>query len=198
MIFIDDHPSTRGRKMKFYFGSGRLCLDFVRTLRARRGHAIEGLESAEDLDRWIDEAHLPVRFRKQAIKQDDLRAARQLRETIYEVVEATRLQSRLSSSHIALLNAHAAQPPPFPQLSAKGQISWSSPDPLNAAFSYLARDTLELVSSESASRIRECADKECTSLFFDTSRSANRRWCSAMPCANRNKVRAYRSRMRRS
>jgi predicted RNA-binding Zn ribbon-like protein len=198
MVSTGDHPATRGRNMKFYFGSGRLCLDFVRTIRARRGQAIEGLETAEDLDRWIDEAHLPVKLRKQAIKHNDLRAAHQLRESIYEAVEASRLGLRLPNSAIALLNAHAAQPPPFPQLSAKGQISWSSSDPLNAAFSYLARDTLELVGSENASRIRECADKECTSLFFDTSRSANRRWCSAMPCANRNKVRAYRSRMRPS
>jgi predicted RNA-binding Zn ribbon-like protein len=181
--------------MKFYFGSGRLCLDFARTVRARRGIAIEGLDSAEDLERWIDEARMPLKLRKHAVKPGDLEAAHQLREAIYGVIESSRLKSRLSKSHVKLLNSHAAQPLPFPQLTtSSGLLSWSSPDPLDAVFSCLARDTLELIASDSISRVRECADKECTSLFFDASRSANRRWCSAMPCANRHKVRAYRSR----
>ena len=195
MLSSGDLSWHLARRMKFYFGSGRLCLDFAGTVRARRGTSVEGLQSPEDLDRWIDQADLPLKPRRQAIKPGDLTAAHQLREAIYQVIEASRLKSQLSKSQVTLLNRYAAQPLPFPQLlAATGQLSWSSPAPLDAVFASLARDTLELVGSEGVSRVRECADPECTSLFFDTSRSANRRWCSAMPCANRNKVRAYRSR----
>jgi predicted RNA-binding Zn ribbon-like protein len=184
-----------GRGVKFYFGSGRLCLDFVRTVRARRGSSIEGLQSSADLERWIDQAGLPLKPRRQPVKPDHVIAAHQLREAIYQVVDSARLKSQLSKFPVTLLNRYAAQPLPFPQLSAAtGQLSWSSVASINAVFASLARDTLDLVGSEGILRVRECADPGCTSLFFDTSRSANRKWCSAMPCANRNKVRAYRSR----
>jgi predicted RNA-binding Zn ribbon-like protein len=181
--------------MKFYFGSGRACLDFARTLRARRGTGTEGLEGAADLERWVAEAKLPLTLPRQAIQPEDVDAAHRLREAIYQTIEAARLRSELSKSRVTQLNRYAAEPLPYPQLSAgNGELSWCSADPVAAVFSYLARDALELVASSSIDRVRECADPECTSLFFDTSRSANRRWCSAMPCANRNKVRAYRSR----
>jgi predicted RNA-binding Zn ribbon-like protein len=42
--------------------------------------------------------------------------------------------------------------------------------------------------------VRECLNEECTRLFVDLSRSANRRWCGMAECGNRHKVANYRKR----
>jgi predicted RNA-binding Zn ribbon-like protein len=45
-------------------------------------------------------------------------------------------------------------------------------------------------------RLKACADPSCRWAFYDSSRSHRRHWCSMEVCGNRNKVRAYRSRLR--
>jgi predicted RNA-binding Zn ribbon-like protein len=185
--------------MKFYYGSGRLCLDFVRTIRARRGVATEGLEQPTDLQRWVSEALPQLPRLEECIGEAQLESARNLREVIYRSIDTARTGAHLRDSDIELLNRYAAQPLAFPQLLKNGKgVYLASSSVLAHAFAQLARDAIELIASENISRVRECADKECTSLFLDTSRSSNRKWCSAMPCANRQKVRNYRSRIQAS
>ncbi|HEY5289228.1 MAG TPA: CGNR zinc finger domain-containing protein, partial [Caulobacteraceae bacterium] len=45
-------------------------------------------------------------------------------------------------------------------------------------------------------RLKMCASEECHWVFFDRSKPANRRWCNATLCGNRQKTRAYRERRR--
>ena len=45
-------------------------------------------------------------------------------------------------------------------------------------------------------RLKMCASDECQWVFYDRSKPAMRRWCSSMLCGNREKTRAYRSRLR--
>jgi predicted RNA-binding Zn ribbon-like protein len=45
-----------------------------------------------------------------------------------------------------------------------------------------------------ANQIRECGGDRCAIVYLDTSRSANRRWCSMSRCGNRHKVRERRAR----
>jgi predicted RNA-binding Zn ribbon-like protein len=45
-------------------------------------------------------------------------------------------------------------------------------------------------------RLKMCASDECSWIFFDRSKPANRRWCSSDRCGNRHKTRAYRERQR--
>ena len=47
---------------------------------------------------------------------------------------------------------------------------------------------------DSVERVRECAADDCAIVFYDESRSNNRRWCSMQRCGNRAKVRAHRAR----
>ena len=57
----------------------------------------------------------------------------------------------------------------------------------------MAREAVELFSADERERIRECAADDCAIVFYDESRSNNRRWCSMQRCGNRAKVRAHRS-----
>ena len=181
--------------MRFMFGAGRLCLDFTRTVRERRGATTEGLALPADLVRWAQEAQLPVRLVGKRLTKADVESARQLREAVYSVVRARAAGETPDAGDIERLNAHAAHASPVPHLLQDGTaLEWAVADPLEAALALIARDAVELVTSPMIGRVRECADPRCTSLFLDTSRPGKRRWCSAMPCANRQKVRAYRAR----
>jgi hypothetical protein len=48
------------------------------------------------------------------------------------------------------------------------------------------------------SRLKECGDETCRSVFFDRSRNRSGRWCSMETCGNRNKARAWRQRQGRA
>jgi predicted RNA-binding Zn ribbon-like protein len=181
--------------MKFLFGSGRLCLDFARTVRVRHGEAVEGLASAGELARWSVEARIAPPLEPNRLSPKNLEDARALREAIYKVIEARRVGRRPPAVAVKRIDAWAAHAPPTPRLIADGQrIVWSASDPFTAFQSLLARDAIDLAASPQIARVRECADEQCTSLFLDLSRAGCRRWCSEMPCANRHKVRNYRAR----
>lgn len=181
--------------MRFLFGAGRPCLDFTRTVRERRGAVTEGLALPADLARWAEEAGLPVRLRAERLNSADVETARRLREAVYSVVRARASGGTPNAADVQLLNTHAAHAPPAPRLLPGGDgVEWAASDTLQSALALIARDAIDLAASPAIARVRECADPRCTSLFLDTSRPGKRRWCSAMPCANRQKVRAYRAR----
>jgi len=45
-------------------------------------------------------------------------------------------------------------------------------------------------------RLKLCREDTCQVVFYDRSKNASRCWCSMAVCGNRNKTRAYRSRLR--
>jgi len=180
--------------VKFLFGSGRLCLDFARTVRVRHGDAIEGLASTAELARWCVEAGIAPPLEAGRLSHKDVADARALREAIYEVIRARSAGRRPPTNTVERIDEWAAHVPPTPRLAAGGKkVIWSASNPFTAFLSLLARDAIDLAASEQIARVRECADEQCTSLFLDLSRAGRRRWCSEMPCANRHKVRNYRA-----
>jgi len=63
--------------------------------------------------------------------------------------------------------------------------------------SYLALATAELLHRPDLSALRRCDGDGCGWLFLDTTRNHSRRWCDALDCGNRARVRAYARRHRR-
>jgi predicted RNA-binding Zn ribbon-like protein len=55
----------------------------------------------------------------------------------------------------------------------------------------IARSAAEIITEGGASRLRVCSNPACGLLFYDTSRTRRRRWCSMARCGNRNKVAAF-------
>lgn len=47
-------------------------------------------------------------------------------------------------------------------------------------------------------RLKACESRDCSWVFYDRSKPANRRWCSTDRCGNRHKTRAYRQRSGRT
>jgi predicted RNA-binding Zn ribbon-like protein len=67
----------------------------------------------------------------------------------------------------------------------------ASGDPLTGR---VTRLVAELIESDRWTRMRLCANDECRSVFYDTSRSRTQRWHSYEICGNKHNVAAYRNR----
>jgi len=172
---------------RFRSGAGRLCLDFVRTLRYRGTPAeTEELPDAAAWGAWIDQLG-PFSAPVHPAGADDARAAR---EAIYEL-----LTGSLRPSSRQRLNRFAALPVPAPSLTASGGLRWQAEDPAAAMLALLARDALELATSPELARVRPCAGPACGALFLDTSRPGTRRWCSMEICGNQAKKSTYRAKV---
>lgn len=186
--------------MRFLTGSGRVCLDLVRTVRERNGSAREGLVTAADCVRWFRAVGLVgtgrLALSARHVTPDDVTRLQGLREAIFALVDQRVAHRRaLDRRSLRLVNHYANAAPPVPRLRGDARtVIETAPDVLEAIFSAIARDAISLLSSSAMERVRECADPRCSSFFLDLSRPGTRRWCSEMPCANRNKVRQYRAR----
>lgn len=180
----------------FRQGSGRICLDFIRTLR-RRGtaDAIEELPDPDALGAWLRQCG-PVAASRVTVAE--VLAARQLREAIFMLVTAGRGSGLATCDPSARdrVNKAAAQPTPAPALDAAGQLSWQADEPVSATLALIARDALDLVASPTIDKVRDCASPECQAMFLDSSRPGSRRWCSMDSCGNRAKKQALRARAR--
>lgn len=171
----------------FRAGAGRLCLDFIRTLRYRGTPSeTEELPDERAWGAWID------RFGPFAapVRPVSPRDARSVREAVHEL-----LTGSLRPASRQRLNRFAALPVPAPSLTASGELRWQAADPASAMLASVARDALELVASPEFARVRRCAGDRCGALFLDTSRPGTRRWCSMEICGNQAKKSTYRAKV---
>ncbi|WP_329557010.1 CGNR zinc finger domain-containing protein [Streptomyces sp. NBC_00696] len=176
---------------RFRQGAGRLCLDFVRTLRHRGSpDVVEELPDAEALLAWVRQCG-PCAA---AIGRPDAANARELREAVHTLITDARV-GRTPDAHARdRVNSAAAHAVPVPRLTSTGQLAQHADDPVRATLSLVARDALDLVTSPSLTRLRNCAGPTCGALFLDISRPGNRRWCSMGTCGNRAKKKTLRGR----
>lgn len=186
--------------VRFREGAGRLCLDFIRTLRHRGTPAAsEELPDGSALAAWVRQCG-PCGL---DVASDSAQAAhaRELREAVHAMITAAVRTGDPASCGDAVrrqLNRAAAAPVPAPLLDASGRIRWRADDPVTATLAVIARDALDLVTSTAVTRVRECADPQCGALFLDGSRPGTRRWCSMGTCGNRAKKTTLRARRRDS
>jgi predicted RNA-binding Zn ribbon-like protein len=184
---------------RFRSGSGRICLDFMRTLRLRGlDGATEELDTPEALSAWVvqlgpypDGTVVPVP--PEAV----LHRARRIRESVYALLTAARGDggpAACPADDRALLNEAAAAAPPVPVLDEHGTLVHTAADPVGAVLADIARDALTLATSLELQRVRACAGPACAAWFLDTSRPGNRRWCSMDTCGNQAKKTTWRAR----
>ncbi|MEU5262687.1 ABATE domain-containing protein [Amycolatopsis sp. NPDC021455] len=171
---------------RFRSGAGRLCLDFIRTLRFRGTPSeTEELPDAAAWGAWIDQLG-PFSV---AVRPASVEEARALREAVHSLLTEPAVRPVVRQR----LNRFAALPVPAPSLTSSGELRWQASDPASATLALLARDALDLVTSAEFARVRRCAGTRCGALFLDTSRPGTRRWCSMEICGNQAKKSTYRA-----
>jgi len=170
--------------------------DFVNTDRVRGGRRVELLPSNGALFAWARAAGLSVRGRASARALDP--RARRLRRAIRALVEAQIDGRRADRAALATLNeriARAGRPLVcVGDRLARAAICATPDDVLGR----VAEDAAELLSTADLRRLRRCGSDRCVLLFYDTSRTHRRRWCSMKTCGNRDKVNRHHARARAS
>ncbi|MER5178398.1 ABATE domain-containing protein [Streptomyces sp. NPDC002896] len=182
---------------------GRVCLDFVNTLRDRWKEPREALRAPGDVARWLHGAGLLVdRARADDGPESALCSAVALREAIDRAVLSAAGGELPAAADIAVLNeASAAAPRPALQLILSGgrlaasSASHAAEEP-TAGLGLVAQDAIELLLSPEIRRVRICGAERCALRFVDRSPARNRRWCSMARCGNRTKVRLHQARTR--
>jgi predicted RNA-binding Zn ribbon-like protein len=179
--------------VRFREGAGRLCLDYLRTLRSG---TVEELPDAPAVAAWAEQFG-PFNAVAVPRQEGSAEEARRLRESIRSLIDSARQAAPCPASARRTVNAAAAVAPPVPALAADGRMHWYADDPVLATLSLVARDALDLVSSPLLDRVRQCAGTGCGALFIDSSRPGVRRWCSMNTCGNRAKKETIRARQPR-
>jgi predicted RNA-binding Zn ribbon-like protein len=175
----------------------RLSLDFVATLSGRRtGRSVERLSEPRDLSRWLTEVELLASAPRATNPQ--LVRARELREAIRLLAEATIAEGDLDRAALELVNRSACGPLLVPQLDASGAMR-ATPvrgNAIDACLGSIAADAVNLLGGPDRELLKECSSPTCALLFIDRSRGRRRRWCSMETCGNRAKTRDYRRRVK--
>ncbi len=127
-------------------------------------------------------------------------ALRELRETMWRVVDATvggkrpvaadldALDTALAATALRRRFVHTDGTTRVNLEPAKRDWTWVGSE-IIASFS-------ELLASHGAERIRRCDNPDCRWVFYDESKNRSRRWCDDT-CGNLLKVRRFRSARRR-
>jgi predicted RNA-binding Zn ribbon-like protein len=173
----------------FVFVSGNLALDFVGTLKWRRGDVEELLAVPGDLARWAVEAG--VLTEEPEVDGAGLRRLRTLREAVYRLVGQGMRGLPWNEDDLRVVNKETGATPARMSLSPDGVVRLGG---VGAIAADVACSAVELLGDIGNLPIKECGDPECTRIFIDRSRGGNRQWCGMEECGNRVKAAAYRSR----
>ncbi|MEO3753206.1 CGNR zinc finger domain-containing protein [Streptomyces sp. B6B3] len=200
----------------------RLCLHFVNTVEApATDHPADFLPGYADLVRWSWHADtLPreavdpllraaaARPAEAAAVLSRARALRAACDGVFRAVAGARTPAArdLAAIHVEYVTAlgHARLAP------ANGGFAWTWPaapdttgsadaiesaDVLDGPLWPVARSAVELLTDADLRRVKECPGAgDCGWLFYDTSRSRTRQWCSMEGCGSRLKMRRHHAR----
>ena len=182
---------------RWFFDTGALSLDFAYT-SASGGADTEQFQAPADLGRWLAE-----RFPRLDVElgERELSDALGLRSAIFAIATALSERRAADADDVDTINLFAATPDVPPSLRGGRRQAGAGRIRIGQALSSVARDAVDLFGHEDASRvdgreqrIRRCTASDCRFVFYDESRTNNRRWCSMQRCGNRAKVRAFRER----
>jgi predicted RNA-binding Zn ribbon-like protein len=181
-------PSDDGHR--WWFDSGSVALDFAYS-GAVGAIGGEILHEPADLAEWLNGRFPGV---DGTVTDRDLIDAKALRAAIARLAIAASRDEPAAGDDVDVVNLFAATPDIPPALPGGGRQAGRARAHTGQALSAMAREAVALFGSDSLPRIRECSADDCAMVFYDDSRSNNRRWCSMQRCGNRAKVRAHRAR----
>ncbi len=196
----------------FTFVGGRLWLDFVNTDDARLGVRVDTVGSFDRYIAWLAAARVvdaerAAALQRRAVQQPSgaaaaLVEARRIRASLRVLAERGRTDQgeRAREAMLEEINRVLGRSVGTRRVEALPDGGYvRSFVPVGDAFSGLVIPIVEsavdtLVRGELV-RIHACADRRCSRVFIDGTKSRTRRWCEMATCGNRAK--AARARKRR-
>ena len=178
----------------FLFIAGATPLDFVNTELVLRGEPADLLREEHDLGRWLAESGLG-RSRATGKSLAEAKALRaQLRRTFLHLAGGGKLRtSDVAPLQKVLAETHGTLGAALREGKALLEFA---PDGEPSPPFLLARSAAEFFATADLSLVKACEGTGCVLLFYDTTKSHTRRWCSMAACGNREKVAAHYKRRR--
>lgn len=197
---------------------GRLCLDFVNTVGARKFNSPENLPSDYivkgdtlsdyyDLLAWCQltnalsaneiEILLEESSKNKEIVDHIFNLALDLREAIYRICKYLINNQVPNKLDLDLLNQVLSRAYSNIELVFEdGKFLWQWKKISLEKILWLIADSMaELLTTSNLSRLRECQGNGCCWLFEDSSKNKMRQWCDMQVCGNLAKVRRFRSKI---
>jgi predicted RNA-binding Zn ribbon-like protein len=178
---------------QWWFDSGATCLDFAYTGAMGDNPAWEILHTPDDLAAWLEGRFPGVHT---TTSERDVADGQALRAAIARTAMAASRDEAPDAADVDMINLFAATPDIPPSLAGGCRQAGRTRARASQALSAMAREAVVLFDPEQRERLRECAADDCGLVFYDESRSNNRRWCSMKRCGNRAKVRTHRANAR--
>ena len=188
-----------------------LCLAFTNTVHDFGASPLEDdLNSYADFVAWarrqavVDAATsrrllASARLSERAA-ETALARARMSRSSLYRIFSARVNGRELPAADLTSINAAIRASLAGAELAEDGNgFSWRWPAGTALDTSILwpiARSAARLLTSDDLDRVLECNGKTCTWLVLDTSKNHSRKFCSALGCGNRTRVRRHYERVR--
>lgn len=168
-------------------GPLRLVQLFVNSVD--REHGREWLPSPDSLEAWLAERGLAFDRKPTG---PDLDHAHELREALRSLLRAN--NGGAADSHAFSVVNEAAQRGGLElALDDAGAIGVTvRGEGVDAALARIVAVAFEAMLDGSWTRLKAC--RQCTWVFWDTSKNRSGSWCSMQLCGNRRKTRAYRRR----
>jgi len=186
----------------FLYLGNHLALDFVNTRPAPKGEPVELLTDFRALLKWFQAAEVIdaadaarlIELDRDSEKARALATVLAFREKLRRAVLSLEHNQQVPPDIVKEVNRLMASHPVLHRLENGGKGPWSvkhwfRPDRPEDLLAPLAYAAAQLFTETDFTRIRKCAN--CILHFQDTSKKANRRWCSMRLCGNRLKVAAY-------
>lgn len=174
----------------FRFDCGAVWLNLLATKgRSFSAKPIERLATPALLTEWLERCELaPVR----QAGADDLRQARQLRETLRALALAAVDEQPPPAGAAAELTVLLAGHDQPPRLAADDRLRRDPPVSTANALARIARQAVDQLTSADRRALKVCPEDDCRGVFIDP--PGRRRWCPSPACASRGRVRALRAR----
>ena len=189
----------------------RLWIEFVNTDGMRRGERIDAMRDFEALVHWLEshevlDAERAAGMNRRAEQQPAgasaaLADARRIRAALRALAERGAHEPRIRGEVLAELNRVLGRSAGTRRVEARADETFVRAFvPGGDAFAGLVIPIVEsaadaLVLGE-LTRVRRCANPQCTHVFLDTTKNGRRRWCDMRTCGNRAKAARHRTKVR--
>lgn len=181
------------------FIGGRLALDFVNLMPPKEqlswDQLIEFLQSARIVTPERGGELLVLNRSDPQAAESLMRKARRLATALRTAFDAVLHRQKVQREWIEPINEILRITEGHDELVGANN-DWeiqfvASESGLEWLLAAVARSAAEIIAEGPRARLRLCANPRCGLLFYDTSRTHRRRWCSMTVCGNRHKVAAF-------
>ncbi|MCI0709703.1 MAG: ABATE domain-containing protein [Chloroflexi bacterium] len=171
----------------FVFVGEALALDLVNTTVVIRGKQRDLLQTPGDLAQWWEAArhqhsHMDrVRDAEPVVDAAFLRDVKALRDALRRLFTAIAEGEEVPDAEIAVLNDVLSMGHPVVEWQAgqEPQMVYDAYHDEQAGLLLpVALSALKLITEADLTRLHKCHNDRCILLFYDTTRSATRQWCS--------------------